>query len=219
MNVLEYTEEQLKELSIDELKILLKEAEDGESLFNTQQMSAKLRINSLYGALGNRHFPLFNQAMAQAITGNGRYFIASLGNLINLRLSEKLGYDNQFTVAGDTDSVVGSSKVSTSEGNIKIENLFDNLKGEIEIRGENNYIKHLNSSIFAESLNMTTGKIESKRINYVMKHKVKKRMFKIKHRGDEVTVTEDHSVIIKRNNVFISVKPLEILKTDKIIKL
>jgi intein/homing endonuclease len=157
--------------------------------------------------------------MAQAITGNGRYFIASLGNLINLRLSEKLGYDNQFTVAGDTDSVVGSSKVSTSEGNIKIENLFDNLKGEIEIRGENNYIKHLNSSIFAESLNMTTGKIESKRINYVMKHKVKKRMFKIKHRGDEVTVTEDHSVIIKRNNVFISVKPLEILKTDKIIKL
>ena len=104
MNVLEYTEEQLKELSSEELLGLLKEAENGESLFNTQQMSAKLQINSLYGALGNRHFPLFNQAMAQAITGNGRYFIASLGNLINLRLSEKLGYDNQFTIAGDTDS-------------------------------------------------------------------------------------------------------------------
>jgi hypothetical protein len=105
MNVLEYTEEQLKELSSEELMVLLKEAEDGESLFNTQQMSAKLQINSLYGALGNRHFPLFNQAMAQAITGNGRYFIASLGNLINLRLSEKLGQEYQFTIAGDTDSV------------------------------------------------------------------------------------------------------------------
>jgi len=103
-NVLEYTEQELKELNKEQLEILLHEAEQGESLYNTQQMVAKLSINSLYGALANKYFPLFNQEIARAITGNGRYFILSLGNLINKRLSEKLQRDHEFLIGGDTDS-------------------------------------------------------------------------------------------------------------------
>jgi len=52
-----------------------------------------------------------------------------------------------------------------------------------------------------------------------MAHKVKKRMFKIKHKDSEVIVTEDHSVIIKRDNKFLDIKPKDILKGDKIIKI
>jgi len=51
-----------------------------------------------------------------------------------------------------------------------------------------------------------------------MAHKVKKRMYKIKHENNEVVVTEDHSVIIKRDNKYIDVKPKNIIKGDKIIK-
>ena len=103
--VLEYTEEELRNLSTEELKRLLNEAESGEVLYNTKQMVSKLSLNSLYGALANKYFPLFNLDMAPAITGNGRYFIALLGQNINKTLSELYGYDVQFTIYGDTDSV------------------------------------------------------------------------------------------------------------------
>ena len=52
-----------------------------------------------------------------------------------------------------------------------------------------------------------------------MKHKVKKRMFKIKCDDDSVVVTEDHSIIVDRDNTLVSCKPSEILTTDKIVKI
>ena len=50
-----------------------------------------------------------------------------------------------------------------------------------------------------------------------MKHKVKKKMFKIKINDKEVEITEDHSIMVLRNNKLISIKPKDILKTDKLI--
>ena len=44
--VLEYTREELESLSYNDLNILLKEAEFGESLWNTKQMTLKIQINS-----------------------------------------------------------------------------------------------------------------------------------------------------------------------------
>jgi hypothetical protein len=46
-DVLEYTEEELNTLSTDELETLLSFAEDGESLWNTQQMTEKILMNAL----------------------------------------------------------------------------------------------------------------------------------------------------------------------------
>lgn len=45
-NVLEYSESELKELSKDELMVLLQEAENGESLYNTKQLVEKTLMNS-----------------------------------------------------------------------------------------------------------------------------------------------------------------------------
>jgi intein/homing endonuclease len=52
-----------------------------------------------------------------------------------------------------------------------------------------------------------------------MKHKVKKRMFRIKSKDNYVDVTEDHSVIINRNDKVMSIKPIDIIKGDKIIEI
>lgn len=103
--VLEYTEDELRQLSKDELEILLKEAEYGESLYNTKQLVEKTMINSLYGALANKYFPLFNADMAAAITGNGRYFIQKLANNIEETLQKMLPQEKPYIVYGDTDSV------------------------------------------------------------------------------------------------------------------
>ena len=63
--------------------------------------------------------------------------------------------------------------------------------------------------------------IEDKKINYIMKHTVKKEMFKITTSdGKSVIITEDHSVIIKRNGRYMSVSPKNInTTTDKIINI
>lgn len=103
--VLEYTEDELRALSSSELETLLKEAESKESLFNTRQLVEKTIINSLYGSLANRYFPLFNEDMAAAITGNGRYFIQKLANYIEDTLQGMLEQEKPYIVYGDTDSV------------------------------------------------------------------------------------------------------------------
>lgn len=103
--VLEYTEDELKLLSKQDLEILLKEAENKENLWNTRQLVEKTMINSLYGAMANKWFPLFNEDMAAAITGNGRYFIQKLAIFIEETLQNLLPQEKPYIVYGDTDSI------------------------------------------------------------------------------------------------------------------
>lgn len=217
-NVLDYNALELNELNIEELEHLLLLAEDGENEFNTRQLVEKTLMNSLYGALANAHFPLFNEEMAGAITGNGRYFIRKLAANIENKLQSMLPTDKSYIIYSDTDSCVGSTLIETNNGKIKIEDLYKSLSGEIEIRGNNNYIKHVKTPIKAASVNENT-ELQYNNITYVMKHKVKKRMFKIKCNGDEVIITEDHSMIVLRNETLIEIKPKDVLKTDKLIKI
>lgn len=46
-DVLEYTEDELLQMSDDELNVLLNEAESKESLYNTSQLVSKTLINSI----------------------------------------------------------------------------------------------------------------------------------------------------------------------------
>lgn len=217
--VLLYTEEELRQLSTEELNSLYHDAEQSESLYNTSQLVQKTLINSLYGALANRHFPLFNQDMARAITGNGRYFIKKMSSYIESLLQEKKSIDKTYVLYNDTDSVVGSTIVSTSTGDLSIENLYDKLNGKIDILGVDNFVKIVSNKVSTKSFNSSKREVEDKQIKHIMKHKVNKRMFKIKHLNDEVIVTEDHSVIVNRNGSYLDIKPADILGTDKIVKL
>lgn len=103
-DVLEYSDDELKSMSDEDLKVLLKQAENLESLFNVSQLVQKTLINSLYGALGNTYFPLFNEDMAAAITGNGRYFIQKAANTVEAGLQKILPSDDPYIIYGDTDS-------------------------------------------------------------------------------------------------------------------
>ena len=104
-NVLDYKREDLEKLSDEQLKRLLHDVNDKADELFTLQQTNKILINGLYGAQGNKNFILFNEKIAQAITGNGRYFIQLIANNINRILSEKLGKEYEFVNMGDTDSV------------------------------------------------------------------------------------------------------------------
>ena len=215
LDVLNCSREDLEKLSDSELEKLLKYTQDKGNEYYILQIALKTLINSLYGALGNKAFILINEKIAQAITGNGRYFIKSFGRRIEKYLQSLKKWNKPYYIYSDTDSCVGDTLISTSVGKIKIEDLFER-SGEIVKNENGSFVKRLDEKILAKSMN-SDFEIQNKKIIYVMKHKVNKRMFKISVNDKSVIITEDHSVMINRNNNLISVKPTEILKTDELI--
>ena len=61
--------------SIDELKNAIEKVKAKVELANTQQLSAKLFLNSVYGVFGTAFFNLFNEDIAESITLQGQDLI------------------------------------------------------------------------------------------------------------------------------------------------
>lgn len=213
---LEYSEEELNNLSTEELKELRLLSLDNEDKYFNEQWTKKILINSLYGATGNKFFSLYNRDFASSITANGRVFIQQTANRIRERLQELIPWKEEYVIYGDTDSVVSSTILNISEGNIQIGDLYDKTENQEQEYKPGKFFKEVNG-VKALSFNTKDNVLEYKPIKYVMKHKVKKRMFKIECNGNEITITNDHSIMIKRDGKVIEVKPSEIKKTDKLI--
>lgn len=96
--------EELSKLSENELEVYIRELEIAMDQDHITQLSLKLLINSLYGALANKHFLLANPDMAAAITSSGRFFIRLVADNVENKLQELLPSDTPYIVAGDTDS-------------------------------------------------------------------------------------------------------------------
>jgi intein/homing endonuclease len=125
--------------------------------------------------------------------------------------------DKDYVLYADTDSVAGDSVIRINGLEQSIESFYDSCQVFIK-RDELNkdYVKPVDDT-FTLSINPETQELESKKIKYVMKHKVKKKMFRITLNGKSVEVTADHSIIIKRDGKILNVKPTEIIKTDELI--
>lgn len=102
---LEYTVEELKTLSTEELMKLREIALDMADRYNTEQLTKKILINALYGATGNAHFPLYNRDYASGITANGRIFIQQTANMLRERFQQLIPWNQEYVIYGDTDSV------------------------------------------------------------------------------------------------------------------
>lgn len=212
---LEYTLEELKNLSTEELTKLKELSDDLASKYDTEQMTKKILINAMYGATGNLHFPLYNRDYASGITANGRIFIQQTANMLREKFQELIPWDKEYIIYGDTDSSFKNTIIKTDKGDITIGDLYDKSEcPEIEYK-PGKFIKEV-KNLNALSVNKEF-KAEYKPIKYVMKHKVNKRLFKIKCNGNEVIITKDHSVMVKRNNELVEAKPGEIQKGDKLI--
>ena len=186
--------------------------------YNAKQMALKIAINSLYGATCNVGFRYYNHDLAEGITLSGQLASRFIGLKINNFINEKAGTPKNTNniPAGDTDSVVGSSVIDTTDGNMTISDLFDNYGGEVIKSEKDNYVLKVKG---LKSLTYQNGELCHKPINYVMKHKVTKRLFRIKSGDKFVDVTEDHSIIILRNGIQQDIKPDDIKAGDKIIKI
>ena len=118
--------------------------------------------------------------------------------------------DEDYIIAIDTDSVVGDTTINVNGRDITIAEFYENTPDRF-IKNDlfnEDFVKYVDDKT---SLSLSKdGVIENKPIKYVMKHKVKKRMYTITNSlGKSVTVTEDHSVIVKckKTGNILSIKP------------
>jgi hypothetical protein len=90
--------------SVEELESYIETLESASASDHITQLTLKILINSLYGALGNKHFTLANPDMAAAITSSGRFFIQLVANNVERELQALLPSDKPYIIYGDTDS-------------------------------------------------------------------------------------------------------------------
>lgn len=110
--------------------------------YDRVQHATKIFLNSIYGQLGSRYFPMYDLDNAEAVTITGQSIIKNTGHFINNYLTKvyKSDIDNHI-VAGDTDSVYVRvdpviNKVIGKNGNMEdhLEELIvevDKMEGQI----------------------------------------------------------------------------------------
>ncbi len=93
-------------LSTEQLKILKKQLQSEIEIFSIKEKSAKIFLNSGFGALGNPYFRWYDTRIAEAITVTGQYCIRWIQNNLNAylnKLAKTTGKD--YVIMSDTDSV------------------------------------------------------------------------------------------------------------------
>ena len=72
---------------------------------HNNQMAIKILLNSLYGALANKYFKYFDNALAESVTLTGQTVIQWAEEAINQEMNKLLKTSNDYVIAIDTDSV------------------------------------------------------------------------------------------------------------------
>lgn len=190
---------------------------DQEVFWNMRQQARKILLNSLYGALLNEACKFYDHRMGQSVTLTGRSIARHMNAHVNKFFTGDATHTGACIAYVDTDSTFSCARITTSIGDFTIEDLFN--RGTIHWRnGEKEY--SVDDRILVRTYDPKTGQAVMRPMNYVYRHKVTKKRWKITDQlGNEILVTEDHSIMIERNGTFMSVPPRDILSTDIVISL
>jgi DNA polymerase elongation subunit (family B) len=111
-----YADRQMWNTKKKDAKSLLSEAESLDnkediakytidvSTFHIRQHSAKIILNSLYGAIGTPYFRWYMVEFAEAITLSGQFTIQYIGSSLDDYISRNVGKKDIYCIAQDTDS-------------------------------------------------------------------------------------------------------------------
>lgn len=177
---------------------------DESEYYDRIQMAYKLKLNSLYGALGNENFRFYNLSNAASVTSSGRLVLLHQCAKANELLNGTYEPEGKSIIYGD--SVAYDSKIITSNGEIEIHELFTHVDYSV---GDKEYCNLFN--IDSLTYDKETKQTCFKPIKYVMRHKINKQMYRVwTTNATYVDVTEDHSLIGFVNNEPIEVKPTEL---------
>lgn len=207
-----------------EYKKLAKQNKDNPDLYqyyDRKQLITKILLNSLYGVLLLPTFRYYDRKNGESVTLSGQSVI-KFSDIIGTQYYRKILNNPKFespVLAGDTDSVAGDSTIQLDTGEITtVETIFNRLSDHDHIIDCNNrefiFPKELKLPYYdANEQNIKFGQVE-----YIEKHKIKKRRFKIKTQyGKDIIVSEDHSVMVMVDNQLIEKKPMDLNQNDCVI--
>ena len=236
------THEDLKNMSLEELKAFRTEIEDLKHEYSLLELAHKVLGNGLYGASASPYFYFFNTNLAADITGECRELTKTMWHKLeeffhetlwerkdlwkkfDFELDENMHdwYREQpISIYSDTDSIAENSLIIVKYKDQIIKTSIKNLFNyNYKFTGVFNYDDNDKSKEITpgfkdiEVLNYTKEKgVHFVPIKYIMKHKVSKERFKIKTKsGKEIIVTGDHSCIVFRNGKQIEIKAKNINK-------
>lgn len=233
----DFTLEELQNLNIadlseDDKEILRKESKKCYSY----EQSIKLIINSIYGAFANEYFHFYNIAIAETVTLQGQDAIKFTEKMVEKYFHEyfhrdrpllrELGVPDEVEVPPikgtiwkytDTDSIPYNSIIDTEEKLIQIGDLYEQ---ELQKNGlsDSTSLGHESTNTDVKVLNWVNGKPKYSSVKRLIRHKVTKPKWRITtESGKTIEMTEDHSAIVFRDGHKLSVRPSEILSTDKIL--
>jgi DNA polymerase elongation subunit (family B) len=209
-----------KEELIAKINKLKRKRDELKNLSNVQdlkQHAFKIFLNSSYGALGSAFYPCFDLDNAEAVTLSGQSITREMVRYTNEFLNKLSGTENEeYVVAGDTDSVSGYSKLIVNGKEYTIEKFFALLVLEnnpVDILENGTQVVNVKNKKY-----LTQGLTGSKNIKNVSRHKVTKERWEVLIPGKErLSMTGDHSIIVYREGKIIECKPRDILPTDYLI--
>lgn len=190
------------------------------TIYHHFQNAFKVFSNSLYGQMGSPYFPLFDVDNAEAITISGQYLIKEMAKKLNSEIGKyNTSHDtnNEYILAGDTDSVAPDGVIKTNLGNLTIEELynkFNNNENELILGEYGHEILNVNGKVQSLYFDTNTKSIKMGNIKHLIRHKVTKKKYKVVIGNKEVIITEDHSLIINRFQKYVEVKPTDVKKKD-----
>lgn len=190
-----------------------KEISEAIEYWDKLQLVRKISLNSLYGAILNAGCRFFDKRIGQSTTLTGRSIARHMDAYVNECLTGVYDHIGETIIYGD--SVVGDTMIRTDDGEITIEELFNQCLDHCIVGA-----KEYGTQSFAKVVGFNSYEDEPRmsEISYVMRHKTKKKIYKIElQNGKEVKVTEDHSIMVDRDGFLLEVAPTEILDTDLII--
>lgn len=202
---------------INELKAEKQKLKDLANAQDLRQHAFKIFLNSSYGALGSAFYPCFDLDNAEAVTLSGQRVTREMVRYTNEILNNLAGSENdEFVVAGDTDSISGESLITINGIKFSIAELYELLvkEGNVVDKLENGTEVVLSDC----KEYLTTGINGNCRIKNVSRHRVSKDKWEVKIPGkDFLYMTSDHSIIVYRDGELIECKPNEILETDCLV--
>lgn len=223
--------EDFRKLSVEELKdaerIIYAECKFKES----HQMAMKLLGNSMYGGCSHVAFYFYNMNLANDITGEARNVIHMMEHHIPKYFEDnwfdmvehhkKWGIEVDQSLRGKVknlcipiygDSCDGETVISLKDRKVKIKDLFDESEKFYKDRGKEFALSN------EEILNFDGNTIVTNKIKYVIRHNTSKGKWKICVNGNEVIVTEDHSLIVI-NKTMKEIKPSKVKVGDLMMTL
>jgi DNA polymerase elongation subunit (family B) len=209
-----------KQELINKINALKKEKQQLKDLANVQdlrQQAFKIFLNSSYGALGSVFYPCFDLDNAEAVTLSGQSVTREMVRFTNEILNNLANSENdEFVVAGDTDSISGESKITINGIKFTIEELYNLLVKE---GNQVDLLKNGTEVVLSEKTNYLTESINGlNTIKNVSRHKVSKGKWSVEIPGKETLyMTEDHSLIVYRDGELVECKPSEVLKSDYLV--